>query len=40
MKNLMRMGSLLTMVMLLAMGTMFTSCGDDDDEGGGSTKPN
>ena len=36
MKQFMKLGSLLTMVMLLAMGTMVTSCGDDDDEGGGS----
>ena len=38
MKKLFKLGSLLTMVMLLAMGTMVTSCGDDDDEGGGGGK--
>ena len=32
MKNLFKLGSLLTMVMLLAMGTLVTSCGDDDDD--------
>ena len=38
MKKLFKLGSLLTMVMLLALGTMVTSCGDDDDEGGGGGK--
>lgn len=37
MKKLFKLGSLLTMVMLLALGTMVSSCGDDD-EGGGSSK--
>ena len=33
MKHLMKWSSLLTMVLLLAMGTMFTACDDDDDNG-------